>query len=161
MTGGKIGGPFRDDAGGSGSWRIIDRPASRFGPEGDDIAVPDLAGWRETMPEYPDAACLAIAPDRVCEALASSARRTGRHKKAVIRARGTVSGTRFANCGAKTLEAFGLKEVRHRALPSAPADDAPASSRLMHFGRKTPPVTAARRERTPAMTTGHGTARLI
>ena len=35
---------------------------------GEDILVPDLAGWRrERMPDYPDVAYFTLAPDWVCE----------------------------------------------------------------------------------------------
>ena len=39
----KIGGPFDYDAGGPGGWWIIDEPELHLGEE---IVVPDLAGWR-------------------------------------------------------------------------------------------------------------------
>ena len=41
--GAKIGGPFDYDAGGSGGWWILDESELHLG---DDILVPDLAGWR-------------------------------------------------------------------------------------------------------------------
>ncbi len=45
----KIGGPFDYDAGGPGGWWIIDAPELHLGEE---IVVPDLAGWRrERMPK--------------------------------------------------------------------------------------------------------------
>ena len=48
VLGGKIGGPFDYDAGGPGGWWIIDEPELHLG---EDIVVPDLAGWRrERMP---------------------------------------------------------------------------------------------------------------
>ena len=47
----KIGGPFDYDAGGPGGWWIIDEPERGLG---EDILVPDLAGWRrERVPDYP------------------------------------------------------------------------------------------------------------
>ena len=49
-----------------------------FEPErhfGEDIVVPDLAGWRrERKPELPDTAYFTLAPDRVCEVLSASTR---------------------------------------------------------------------------------------
>ena len=39
----KIGGPFDDDAGGPDGWWIIFEPELHLG---EDIVVPDLAGWR-------------------------------------------------------------------------------------------------------------------
>ena len=52
--GGKIGTPFDYDAGGPGGWWIIDEPELHLGEE---ILVPDLAGWRrERMTQFPTAA---------------------------------------------------------------------------------------------------------
>ena len=46
-------GPFQFGRGGPGGWWIIDEPELHLG---EDILVPDLAGWRrERMPDYPDA----------------------------------------------------------------------------------------------------------
>ena len=44
--------PFQKGRGGPGGWWIIDEPELHFG---EDVLVPDLAGWRrERMPDYPD-----------------------------------------------------------------------------------------------------------
>ena len=44
-----IGGPFGGGIGGPGGWWILDEPEIRLG---DDIVVPDIAGWRrERMPK--------------------------------------------------------------------------------------------------------------
>ena len=68
----KIGGPFDDVAGGPGGWWIIFEPELHLG---EDIVVPDLAGWRrERMPDYPDTAYSTLAPDWVCEVLSVSTR---------------------------------------------------------------------------------------
>ncbi|MYK89894.1 MAG: Uma2 family endonuclease, partial [Acidobacteria bacterium] len=75
----KIGGPFDHDAGGPGGWWIIDEPELHLG---EDILVPDLAGWRrERMPVYPDAAYCTLAPDWVCEILSPSTRKLDLHGK--------------------------------------------------------------------------------
>ena len=81
----KIGGPFDYDAGGPGGWWIIDEPELHLGEE---IVVPDLAGWRrERMPEYPDTAYVTFAPDWVCEVLSASTRKVDLHEKRPIYAR--------------------------------------------------------------------------
>jgi len=57
-----------------GGWWILDEPELHLG---DDILVPDIAGWRvERLPEIPvpDEAYLTLAPDWACEVL-SRARR--------------------------------------------------------------------------------------
>ena len=55
--GAKLGGPFhRTDPGG---WVILDEPELHFG---NDVLVPDLAGWRRTrMPRAPADAYLTLA----------------------------------------------------------------------------------------------------
>src|SRR5215831_17385174 len=46
-----IGGPFHSGRNGPGGWVILDEPELHFG---DDVLVPDLAGWRrERMPTVP------------------------------------------------------------------------------------------------------------
>ena len=57
----KIGSPFNYGDDGPGGWWIIDEPELHLG---EDIVVPDLAGWRrETIPEYPDTAYFSTTPD--------------------------------------------------------------------------------------------------
>src|SRR4051812_47488973 len=65
VLGVRLGGPFDQGDGGPGGWWIIDEPELHLGP---DVLVPDLAGWRrERMPQFPETAFFAIAPDWVCE----------------------------------------------------------------------------------------------
>jgi Uma2 family endonuclease len=65
--GGQIWPPFDQGRGGPGGWWILDEPELHLG---EDVLVPDLAGWRrERMPDIPDTAFFALAPDWVCEVL--------------------------------------------------------------------------------------------
>ena len=85
VLGGKIGTPFDFDAGGPGGWWILDEPELHLG---DDILVPDLAGWRrERMPELPDTPYFTLAPDWACEVLSASTRRMDLQGKRPIYAR--------------------------------------------------------------------------
>ena len=78
VLGGKIGNPFDYDASGPGGWWIIDEPELHLG---EDIVVPDLAGWRrDRMVELPDTAYFTLAPDWVCEVLSASTRRLDLHE---------------------------------------------------------------------------------
>ena len=122
--GAKIAPPFDFGDGGPGGWWIIDEPELHLG---EDIVVPDLAGWRrETMPEYPDAAYCTIAPDWVCEVLSSSTRRLDLNEKRSFYAREGVGHLWFVDPDARTLEAFELREG-HWLLLATLADDAPVS----------------------------------
>ena len=59
-------------------WRCRDS----MGSMGEEIVVPDLAGWRrERIPDYPDTAYVTLAPDWVCEVLSASTRRHDLHEK--------------------------------------------------------------------------------
>ena len=122
--GGELVGPFGRGRGGPGGWWIVDEPELHLG---DDIVVPDLAGWRrETMPEYPDAAFFDIAPDWACEVLSPSTRRIDQNEKRTIYAREGVSHLWFVDPVSKTLEAFELRDG-HWVLLVTLADDAPVS----------------------------------
>ena len=58
---GRLSPPFDDGLGGPGGWWILIEPELHLG---EDIVVPDLAGWRrERLPEIPDAPHLELAPD--------------------------------------------------------------------------------------------------
>ncbi len=107
VMGGELFNPFGRGRGGPGGWWIIDEPELHFGQ---DILVPDLAGWRrETMPVYPDAAYCTIAPDWVCEVLSPSTRQLDLTDKRDIYAREGVTYLWFVDPDVRTLEAFQLK----------------------------------------------------
>ena len=108
VLGGKIGDPFDFGEGGPGGWWIIDEPELHLG---EDILVPDLAGWRrERMPEFPDTAYFTLAPDWVCEVLSPSTRDLDRHGKRPVYAREGVRRLWFVDPTAHDLEAFELRD---------------------------------------------------
>ena len=85
VLGRKIGTPYDDDTTGPDGWWILDEPELHLG---DDVLVPDLAGWRrERMPELPDAAYVTVAPDWACEVLSASTRRVDLQEKRPVYAR--------------------------------------------------------------------------
>ncbi|WP_419738542.1 Uma2 family endonuclease [Ruegeria sp.] len=123
-VGAKINPPFNYGDGGPGGWWIIDEPELHLG---EDILVPDLAGWRrETMPDYPDTAYCSVPPDWACEVLSPSTRRIDRHEKAGIYAREAVQHLWLVDPAAKTLEVLELRDG-HWVLLVTLADDAPVS----------------------------------
>ena len=108
VLGGKIGDPFDFGEDGPGGWWIIDEPELHLG---EDILVPDLAGWRrERMPEFPDTAFFSLAPDWVCEVLSPSTRDLDRHGKRPVYAREGVAHLWFIDPAARDLEAFELRD---------------------------------------------------
>ncbi len=105
--GADLGGPFDRGRGGPGGWWILDEPELHLG---DDVVVPDLAGWRRTrLPEMPGEAFFTLAPDWVCETLSPSTERIDRGKKLSIYARAKVAHLWLLNPIAETLEAYRLQ----------------------------------------------------
>jgi len=99
---------------GTGDWWIL------FGPElhfGDDVLVPDLAGWRRgRMPEFPDIAFFTLAPDWVCEVVSPTTEPLDRAKKMPVYARENVSHLWLVNPMVRTLEVYRLAEGRWLVL---------------------------------------------
>ena len=76
---------------------------------GDDVLVPDLAGWRrERMPSYPDVPFFELAPDWVCEVLSPGTRRIDLTDKRDIYGAAGVGHLWLVDPRARTLEAFAL-----------------------------------------------------
>ena len=116
-----LGGPFDRGRGGPGGWWILDEPELHLG---EDILVPDLAGWRrERMAELPDTAYFTLAPDWVCEVLSASTRRLDLHEKRPVYAREGVGHLWLVDPADRTLEAFELREGQWVLIASAKDDD--------------------------------------
>jgi Uma2 family endonuclease len=104
---GDLSGPFDRGRGGPGGWWILAEPELHFG---DDVAVPDLAGWRRTrLSEMPSEAFFTLAPDWVCETLSPSTERIDRGTKLALYAREGVAHTWLVNPISETLEAYRLE----------------------------------------------------
>ncbi len=98
----ELGPPFKRGRGGPGGWIILDEPELHLG---EDILVPDLAGWRRTtMGEIPAGPYFEIAPDWVCEVLSARSESTDRVVKLPIYARERVSFAWLVNPLLRTLE---------------------------------------------------------
>jgi len=89
LLGMELGAPYDAGRGGPGGWWILDEPELHLG---DDVLVPDLAGWRrERMPRLPETAFFPLAPDWVCEVVSPHTARLDRTRKLRIYARHDVS----------------------------------------------------------------------
>ena len=109
--------PYQKGRGGPGGWWILDEPELHFG---EDILVPDLAGWRrERMPTVPDDAWFTLAPDWVCEILSPSTRKFDLEEKRPIYAREGIGHLWLVDPSARTLEAFALSGGAWSAAGSA------------------------------------------
>jgi len=104
----RIGGPFDSGPDGPGGWWILDEPELHLG---EDVLVPDLAGWRRArMPDLPDAAHSELAPDWVCEVLSPGTRAIDLTDKRRIYAGVGVPHLWLVDPTARTLEAFDLRD---------------------------------------------------
>ena len=121
-----LSNPFQFGRGGPGGWWIAFEPELHLGEE---IVVPDLAGWRrERMPELPDAAYFTLAPDWVCEVLSPSMRKLDLHQKRPFYAREGVGHLWLVEPTDRTLEAFELHRGQWVLIGSA-KDDEPVNIR--------------------------------
>src|SRR5260370_28207090 len=103
-----LGPPFHHARGGPGGWWILFEPELHFG---EDVLVPDLAGWRrERMPEFPDTAAFTLAPDWARKVVSPSTERLDRAKKLPVYARENVPSLWLVNPAALTLEVYRLAE---------------------------------------------------
>ncbi len=110
--------------GGPGGWWILIEPELHLG---EDIVVPDIAGWRrERMPELPREAYFTLAPDWVCEVLSPSTRKLDLGGKQAVYAREGVAYLWFVDPDARSLEAFELSGKKWQLIDTL-FDDAPVS----------------------------------
>ena len=106
--GGELIPPYHHGRGGGpGGWVILDEPEIRFG---EDILVPDLAGWRKARFSSPKQTnSLLVTPDWVCEVLSPGTVRIDKMGKMPIYARHGVPYLWLVDPAAKTLNVFRLK----------------------------------------------------
>lgn len=96
--------------GGPGGWFILHEPELHFG---EDVLVPDVAGWRrERMPRLPNAPFLTLAPDWLCEVTSPSTRAFDRVRKMPIYAREKVGHVWLLDPIDRFLEIFRLEGQR-------------------------------------------------
>ncbi|GLI33534.1 Uma2 family endonuclease [Desulforhabdus amnigena] len=104
----RLGPSYQFGEGGPGGWIILIEPEIGFG---EDILVPDLAGWRrERYPKEEPHNWISVPPDWICEVLSPSTLRRDKVEKTPIYARHGVSYLWFIDPIAKTLDAFRLQD---------------------------------------------------
>jgi Uma2 family endonuclease len=114
VLGSELMPPFHRGRGGPGGWIILDEPELHLG---DDILVPDLAGWRrERLPAIEQAAYLTLAPDWLCEVLSRSTEKIDRARKLPIYAAAGVRHAWLLNPTLRTLEVLRLQDGRWLTL---------------------------------------------
>ena len=106
---------------GPGGWWILDEPELHFG---DDVLVPDLAGWRhERMPAIPSVAFFTLVPDWLCEVVSPRTGRIDRSRKMRIYAREGVRHLWLVDPLARTLEIYRLEDGRWIVAGTHGGDD--------------------------------------
>jgi Uma2 family endonuclease len=106
MLGVELGEQLDRRRGGSGRWCFLRAPELHLGQ---DMLVPDVAGWRRervASPPDPDVPFLTVAPDWVCEVLAPSTAALDRTRKLPLYARAGVSHVWLVDPAARTLEVY-------------------------------------------------------
>lgn len=112
---------FRWGQGGPGGWIILDEPELH---PGDDVLVPDLAGWRrERFGEPGDVAFLTLSPDWACEVLSPSTSALDRTGMLPIYAREGVRHAWLVDPLVKTLEVFRLDGASWRLVGAWAGDE--------------------------------------
>lgn len=114
-------GAFHTGRRGPAGWWILYEPELHLG---NDILVPDLAGWRrETLPVMPDVPALDVAPDWACEILSPSTIDLDLQRKLPAYARHRVTWLWLIDPAAKTLEVFRRESDGWARLGSYRDDD--------------------------------------
>jgi len=102
----QIGPAFRSGGSSPGGWVILDEPEVAFG---ENILVPDMAGWRkERFPVEEPHNWISAAPDWVCEILSARSASIDRARKMPIYASHQVMHAWLIDPVIKTLEVFRL-----------------------------------------------------
>ncbi len=115
MLGYALGGPFDVGEGGPGGWIFLKEPELHLG---EDVVVPDLAGWRRSrLAAVPDEdAFLTVAPDWICEVLSPSTERMDRTEKLAIYAAAGVQHAWIVHPRWRTLEVMRLVDGKWGSL---------------------------------------------
>jgi Uma2 family endonuclease len=104
----ELGPPFKRGRGGPGGWMILDEPELHLG---EDVLVPDLAGWRtERLPAIPSEPYFTLEPDWICEVLSPSTERLDRTRKLALHARAGVRHAWLIHPVHRSLEVLRLHE---------------------------------------------------
>ena len=107
-----LGGPFDRPPGGGlpGGWWLLFEPELHLG---EDVIVPDIAGWRrERMPVLPNVVGFTQPPDWVCEVVSPRTGAIDRGRKMRIYARERVGHLWMVDPLARTLEIYRLEADR-------------------------------------------------
>lgn len=111
----------RRGGGAPGGWIILLEPELHLG---EDVLVPDMAGWRRTrMPEVPDVTATDLPPDWICEILSPRTARFDRIKKMDAYRRHHVEWAWLVDPIAESVEVYTLSSGRWMVEGTFGGDD--------------------------------------
>jgi Uma2 family endonuclease len=117
----EIKSPFQKGRGGPGGWIILYEPEICLG---ENILVPDLAGWKkERLSKPPEENYTTIVPDWICEVLSPGTVRIDRIRKMPIYAEFGVRHIWLIDPIAKTFEVYRLEAGRWMLLSTHGEND--------------------------------------
>ena len=106
--------PFNNGRGGPGGWIIAFEPELHLG---DEIVVPDLAGWKvEHLPKVPEGAFFTVTPDWVCEVVSPTSETCDRLEKLPLYAVRGIGHAWVLHPRRRSLEAFRLHDGKWLAV---------------------------------------------
>lgn len=117
----EVTGPFGRGTGGPGGWIFMIEPELHLG---DDIVVPDIAGWkRERLTPFPETAFIATPPDWLAEVLSPSTQALDRTSKLDVYAANGVAHCWYVDPIAKTQEVLALTGAKYLIAATFKDDD--------------------------------------
>jgi Uma2 family endonuclease len=117
----ELGARFQHGRGEPGGWVLLFEPELHLG---DDVLVPDLAGYRyERLPVIEDVPFETLAPDWVCEVLSRSTQKLDRIDKMASYAAAGVKHAWLVHPIRRTLEVFRLYRGTWRAVATHQDDE--------------------------------------
>lgn len=117
----KLGAPYDLGEGGPGGWIILHSLEVKLG---DNILVPDLAGWLyKRFPIEEETNWVSVCPDWVCEIISPETVRIDKTKKMPVYARHGVGYFRLIDPTNKTLDVYKLESGKWMVLETYAEND--------------------------------------
>jgi Uma2 family endonuclease len=103
--------PTRGDGSDGDGWVVLYEPELHLG---EDIVVPDLAGWRRNRYDAEAEAFFTVPPDWICEIVSPSTELRDRGQKMALYAKAGLAYAWLVQPRLRSIEAFQLDPLTHR-----------------------------------------------
>ena len=120
LLGAKLITSFGGGGGSPGGWTILPEPELHLG---ENVVVPDLAGWRDERLPVLAVPHFTVVPDWICEVLSRSTERLDRAEKQPLFAAAGVRWFWLLHPMRRTLEVFRLHEGKWLTIATLKDDD--------------------------------------